>query len=270
MDDRHREVITRIAGSMGPVGNAASVPRLLAALWSDTLDGEGVARLVSAEPNLTMRILRVANSAYYGLSGTVSSVKRAVLILGHEAVRGIAAAGCLGRTIPASGNAAMGGGRLLRHSIATAVTAQALAEAVRLDRAGDAFIAGLLHDIGVAVQTHREGSDPQEQRALAELPHAAIGAVLIRAWNLPPWLEAVTQHHDAPLEAPPELRRLSAVVSLADALAGSRGFDHPFERHERNAETMAEVARVPAAVIERVMLEIPARANELYGALSRT
>ncbi len=271
MDDRHRQVIAKIAGAMGPVGNAASVPRLLAALWRDSLDGEGVARLVRRDPHLPLRILRVANSAYYGLSGTVSSVKRAVLILGHEAVRGIAAAGCLGRTIPANGDATVGGNRLLRHSIAAAVAAQALAEGVRLDRAADAFISGLLHDIGIAVQTHRHDSpDPQDSLAIAELPHAAIGAELIHAWNLPSWLESVTLHHEAPAQAPQELRRLTSIVSLADALAQRCGFDHPLENHAWQVEACAEAARIPTDLVARVSLEIPTRAGELFGALSRT
>ncbi len=270
MDEPCRKIIVRIAGQMGPVGSAAAVPRLLAALWGDALDGEGVARLVSAEPNLTMRILRVANSAYYGLSGKVSSVQRAVLVLGHDAVRGIAAAGCLGRTLPSQGSAAADGTRLLRHSIATAVAAQALAEGAHLPRRNDAFISGLLHDIGIAVRSHRQTAEDQaDQALLAGFSHAEVGAALISAWRLPSWLESVTLHHGMPGGAPPELRQLAYVVAIADKLAARCGFRHEEDEHQGRAEQYAEEARVPVALIERVEREVPALAAEMHGALSR-
>ncbi len=269
MDEHSRKIIVRIAGSMGPVASAATIPRLLAALWSDSLDGAGIARLVSTEPNLTMRILRVANSAYYGMSGTVSSVKRAVLVLGQDAVRGIAAAGCLGRALPSGADPAQGA-QLLRHSIATAVGAQALADAVRLEQRGDAFISGLLHDIGAAVIASLEAPTETADRSVLETwSHAEIGGVLIQAWNLPPWLSSLTAHHDDPLAAPADLRRLACIVSLADEMAQRLGMGYATDAHAHRTQEYAEAARVPPNALERAAAEVPVRTSEMFRALAR-
>src|ERR1700692_2204159 len=91
-----RTQILRAAASLGVLGSGAnSAPRIMGALCNPAVSPKQVAALVGREPALYARVLRVANSPYYGQSRSITTIDRALVILGTDAVRGIAAAACL-------------------------------------------------------------------------------------------------------------------------------------------------------------------------------
>jgi len=112
---------------------------------SDVSPGE-VESLVLGEPALYARVLRIANSAYYGQARSITTLSRAVVVLGLDAVRGIAAAACLDRTLPRGWkHPLVDMNAVVHHSVATAAAAEALARIRHPDLAAEAFVAGLLH-----------------------------------------------------------------------------------------------------------------------------
>ena len=178
-----------------------------------------VAALVATDPALTARVLRLANSAYYGSARQVAAVADAVALLGMKSVRNVCLlAGTypwLKGALPAYG---LPPGALLDHSLATAVAAHAVAGKAGLD-AESAFTAGLLHDLGkIALAmwvTPADGllkSREDEARVLG-FDHGQTGGELARRWNLPlPLVGAIACHH-LPCQG------LEDAVNVADALA---------------------------------------------------
>lgn len=164
-----------------------------------------VATLVATDPALTARVLRLANSAYYGNARQVAAVSDAILLLGMRGVRNLC---LLAGTYPwlQGGLAAyrLAPGALLSHSLATAIGSRAVAERTSEDRDA-AFTAGLLHDLGkVALAMWFKpadgviGSRDDERRVLG-FDHGQAGGELARRWNLPQSLVAAIACHHMPV-----------------------------------------------------------------------
>ena len=192
-----------------------------------------VARVLTMDQGLTARVLRLANSVFYGAARRISTVSDAIVLLGMRTVRNLAMASSvedvLGREV--SGYA-MRRGELWRHSCACANAAQSLAALTGYPVPEEAFVAGLLHDVGkVLLSVHMQTEFTNilklaeeeeisfmdaEQRVLG-FDHAEVGACVLERWNLPrPLVDAVRYHH-APM-AQPEFSRLTALVHVADTM----------------------------------------------------
>lgn len=230
--------------ALGASAGGASASRLLALLYDPAVDIERILHCLHSEPVMAARVLKVANAPYYGQSGRVGSVQRAVQLLGLTAIRGIAAASALDRLLPSKAGNPFDPLRFRRHSGAVACAAQGLSRRARLDIEGEAFLAGLLHDIGMLLLVKADaaamaryqmtaGDNEAQFRAAEEahfgLTHEAAGAVLIDAWALPDWLKAAVAQHHVALEQPASTRpqgtdALPLLLAVADRLADAAGF----------------------------------------------
>lgn len=232
-----------------------------------------LAAVIETDIALTARLLRLANSPYYGVPRQVASVANAVVLLGFDAVRALALSAACG--MPSDRDDGPHG--FWRHAITTAAASSVVAERVGV-APGDAFTAGLIHDLG-SVLLHRH--DPvrysQSQQAgdgriadilAAELrafgvTHAQVGAEAAEAWAFPrAFVEAIGNHHGAaePVHtlgrvvrvgealalsiehvpghpAEPELDRMLPLVRMADSQADSLR-DQTRERIERLADVL--------------------------------
>ncbi len=205
---------------------------------SPTGSVEGMARALGSDPSLAAQVLRLANSAFYGMPRRVGSIPQAVQLLGTRAVRNLALVSAtfpwLAR--PVSGYA-LGPGQLWTHALGTAVGASLVAERTRKANPDLAFTAGLLHDIGkvaMSVWLERklpgllriaeiEGTpfDAVERRVLG-YDHTQVGAHLGERWNLPSELiEAMRWHHQPDLAPTPD--PLIDAVHVADYLSMAMG-----------------------------------------------
>ena len=180
--------------------------------------------LLRVDPALAVRVLKVANSAFYG-SRSITSIDRALTVLGAVAVAGIAMVARFDANLAPQSAASASFLALRRHSLMTAVAAKALA--ARLDGGPwdreAAFVLGLLHDLGWIIQVQLgsghaphsaaqflEGSDPAE--------HALLSAALFAHWQLPDqFIEAVRHHHHLPASGP--LSVGSALLAVAEQCA---------------------------------------------------
>jgi HD-like signal output (HDOD) protein len=215
-----RAEILKAASRIGILsGGAQSGPGIMAALCHPEVSATQIAALMAKEPSLYARVLRVANSAYYGHARSITTVERALVLLGLEAVCGIAAAACLDRTLARAGkDELVNMEALMRHRHATAVAADSLARINQPELASEAFIAGLLHNLGIVVQIRldtrgikamldlRRNRDIRDIRELesaqAVVRHEECAAVIFEAWQLPESLIAATCHHHDPMMAP--------------------------------------------------------------------
>jgi HD-like signal output (HDOD) protein len=281
-----RAQILKAAATLGILAPGAdSVPRMLALLCDPQVDGSEIASLIARQPSMYARVLRVANSSYYGRPRSITTMERALLLLGRDAVRSIAAATCFDRTMARSlKGAAIDMQAVARHSLTTAAAAEALAAIARRRMTSEAFIAGLLHNLGIAVQVqldprgidamidaNRNGA-AQGIRAL-ESDHAMVGheeclAVVFEAWKMPDSLVAAAGHHHAPMEAPEPYRDLAALVNLGANLGLAIGASYPLEPApiERDSAAMLSLGLTDKH-LDAVAAQLPARVVALGSAL---
>jgi HD-like signal output (HDOD) protein len=282
-----RALIIKAASTLGVLrGGTQGAQQLLALLCDPDVNAGQVADALSREPALALRVLRVANSAFYGASRNIATVERAVALLGQDSVRGIAAAACLDRTVRLADAAApLDLDELVQHGFAVAVAAESLARHGHGALAADAFIAGLLHDLGIAVQisidqpganaliealrSHPDQGITDLECERVRVGHAQCAAVLFEAWQLPLALVEVARWHHAPLGAPAAHRELAALVHLGDQLALAGGTHHALEPQAppRNAAVM-ELLGLDDGDLDGVAAALPERLSQLREAFA--
>ena len=281
-----RAQILQAAATLGVLASgAASGPRMMAALCDPAISTAAVAALIEKEPTMVARVLRVANSSYYGQPRGIRTLERALQLLGLDAVRGIAAATCLDRGLVRESVTVLIEPRTLTlHSLATAAAAEALARARHPEVAPEAFIASLLHNLGIPVQVQvdRAGVEAmlaaraaQDTRALLtlEAEHARVGhaecmAVVYESWQLPESLVAATRYHHAPLSAPAAHQVLAAFVYLGGAVALACGYTYGLEPVAVTpAPEVLQLLGREVAALEAVREALPGRVAALIEAL---
>ena len=199
--------------------------------------------LLQLDPALAVRVLKVANSAFYG-ARSITTIDRAMTVLGAVAVAGIAMAARFDGSL-ASGCLDSGTfQQLRRHSLMTAVAAKLIvrgSERLEWDAEG-AFVLGLLHDLGWVVQAQiereerlRPGGAPIAPVAAAVAEHGLLSAALFAQWQLPAqFIGAVRDHHHPPGAGP--VSAGSALLLVAEQCAhhggDAFGTDHRPEESE--------------------------------------
>ncbi len=190
-----------------------------------------VAGAIEADPALAATLLKIANSAFYGLSGNVSSVQHAAVVLGRKTLEEvITMAGTsefLGKELPGYGLAA---GDLWRHSLTVAIASRQLALKKKPRLENDAFSAGLFHDLGRIIldphillekaqlerRVHEGGRHPvMAEKEVFGFDHADLTADLCENWNFPPAQFLAIKYHHAPSGSDGDM--LSYIVHVADA-----------------------------------------------------
>ncbi|MEO1008925.1 MAG: HDOD domain-containing protein [Planctomycetota bacterium] len=198
-------------------------------------------KVIANDPALSSRILKVVNSSFYGLPGQIGSINRAIVMLGLNAVKNIAIAASLAKLFR-GGDISQGfsARAVWEHAVACGAVTKMIADAAKVGMADEAFLAGLMHNIGLMVEMQYDrnklievvqqlavdGSgapsvDIREAEAnVFGADHQDFGRGLCEKWKFPSNFQLVTGFHHTPLEAPADGRRLPAMVYLADRLVG--------------------------------------------------
>lgn len=225
--------------------------RLEEALRDDNAAAERIASIIRHDPSLTASVLRVANSVIYRgkFSAKISSIPLAVARLGFTEVKRICMSSAL---IGAFEGYGMGIDHVefWKHSLAVATATNIFQkysskpEEVTRDELEDAFVAGLLHDVGMLVMDQffpdhlaevRSLSDQETiplvraENAILGIHHGEIGGILLSTWHLPDRVvDGVAWHHD-PDKSGERNRRVSQMVHLADFICVNQAIGHMLE-----------------------------------------
>lgn len=265
----------------------AVVLKLREYLNDPDVDFRALARVIEYDPGLTANVLQLANSAYFGWSREIASIKEAITRLGTERIFQMVLCMSVAPTVrkPVRGYG-LAPGVLWRHSVATALGAEKLAGRADSGEVGDAFTAGLLHDVGkVVLGTFVEIDDApireivmldqlafdESERMVLGIDHAEAAGVLLERWELPdPVVAAVRWHHD-PRRSQPECQELTDLVHVADLLCmeagwglGNDGLQYRF--HEESARRLG----VQIGDAERIIVEVALGLEELRGLFRAT
>ena len=188
--------------------------------------------LIGRDPALSARVLKVVNSAFYGLPRQIGSINRAISMLGLNAVKNIAIAASLAKLF--RGGALcdrFDAKELWDHSIAVATAARLLARESRMSSGDEAFLGGLMHDIGIMVELQSDRAklvkvfgDMQfdgngrpliefrmAERSVFGADHCHFGEALCEQWKFPRSLAVACAHHHDPMACPAESRQIGSI-----------------------------------------------------------
>jgi HD-like signal output (HDOD) protein len=196
-----------------------------------------IAEVISKDPSLSAKLLRIVNSAFYGFPKQIDTISRAVAIVGSDQLQLLTLGTsviALFRDIPST---LMNMGWFWKHSLACGITSRLIASYKNFQNIEQLFISGLLHDLGklIIFKNHpREAAAALSQAGRSEsfhfqmeqtflgFDHLQVGLALADKWKLPLSLQqAIGGHHD-PLKYPPSVD--AAVVNLADNLVNALGY----------------------------------------------
>ena len=230
---------TNIAELVKGVGDLVTLPDVFIRINQLVEDPDStiddITGAVSRDPSVTVRLLRVANSPFYGFSSTIETVSRAITLIGTSQIRNLALSTSVLRTFSGLPNELVSMDNFWRHSLYCALAARILATQARKSDPEAVFTAGLLHDIGELVIFNRLPEQAKEALLLVldsgdELPvyqaerqtmgfdHAQVGGELARQWHLPPLLQdCIACHHD--IQQAQYCPRETAIVHIANILA---------------------------------------------------
>ena len=235
--------------------------------------------IIRKDPALAAKVLKVVNSAFYGLPSQIASLDRAVLLLGLSAVKNLALAASLSHLFKAEGVTDQFTARdLWRHCIAVGVCARLLASAARSPEVDETFVAGLTHDMGLIVLQQlfpaqlREVADQCQlgaasfcsvEEEIIGADHQVFGNALAVRWKFPPGLRCAIATHHNPSEAGAELARMCATIYVADTLCSQArfGFWLTAQAQPLRPELLGAIGLDPGRV-QAVLAELPARIEE--------
>jgi putative nucleotidyltransferase with HDIG domain len=225
----------RLAPMVSEVGMLPSAPKafqeILSCLQGPTASIADAARIIARDVAMTANVIKMVNSAFFGSRRPVSTADRAVaylgldtlgaLVLGHSAFKSGVASGIKGFSLE----------QLWQHSLDVAVAARAVAvyQNFPQPKADEAFLAGMLHDVGkvvfatrAAVAADAGAATDRELSVQMDLHHAEVGAYLLGLWGFPnPIVEAVAFHH-APSQAAGDGLSLPSLIHIAEQLVRER------------------------------------------------
>lgn len=221
------------------------VAQIMVTMDQPTSSARDLERLIANDQAIAARLLKLANSAFYGLPGKVTSLSRAITLLGFNTVRSmVLTIGIVDRFSGPSTNKYFDRGQFWEHSLSVAVASKQLVGKDPTLNPEEAHIAGLLHDIGKVIADHsvpekylkamqllheQDVDQLDAERLAIGISHDEIGALVAVKWRFPDFIREALAYHHRPHEAE-EYHAIVGVVSLANEIV------HAFKRQEQEEQ----------------------------------
>ncbi|MBU5638622.1 HDOD domain-containing protein [Geomonas sp. Red69] len=205
--------------------------KVMELIESENATAEELAKIVSSDPAVAARVLKISNSSFYGCRRQIQTLSSAIVVLGFSTLRSLVVAASVKQVYKPYGLTEK---MLWEHSFAAGLAARIIARRTRAANEEEAFLAGLFHDIGKIIMNtldrdkfqevmqhcYNEGiTFGQAEKGVYPFTHDEVGAYVIKKWNFPEILTtAILQHHQLDFSDldDPALVNLTAVTSLAD------------------------------------------------------
>ena len=242
-----------------------------------------IAHVIETDQAIAARVLKIANSAYYGLSGMVSSIHQATVVLGYktleQVITMVSSSSMLGRHLKGY---QLNAGVLWKHSLATALASRMIAQKRAPSLESDAFSVGLIHDAGklaldpyVAAKRKELEAYAQAQaktfvqaeRAVLGFDHTEIAHDLCRKWKLPEPHAAAMRYHHTPAES--NGNQLAYIVYVADHVAAVSGYGaNPVDEETAVDPSALETLKLKQDDLEKMAAEVQTAVEEITQSLS--
>ncbi len=191
-------------------------------------------KIISADPALTGKMLRVANSAFYSLPNKVSNISRAFAVLGTNVITNIALSFVIANELRGEQQAQFNFNYFWRRSVTTAVAAKLVTELLKI-RDDDIFVTALLQDIGILTMylslgneyaaflknstEHPDTGVIKSEQKRFKFDHQHLGAILLKSWHLPESITMPLRYHHEPQKAPKKHSKIATILHIANLLA---------------------------------------------------
>jgi len=276
LSEESKKTIGQIIEATPEIKQLPMVARKIMAIVENPKSTAGdLEKIISSDQALTTRLLKIANSSFYGLLRKVNTLQRAILVIGFKQIKDIAISNA---ALNLYRNSDPFSQKLWEHAVGNAIATRMISLEFDRTEADEAFIAGLLHDLGkvVLIRAKPEETkaiwkaihDPKVDQLEMEMKifgfsHTHIGGALAHMWNLPEATEyTIRYHHHLReilwTEAPMELKTVIAIVGLADKYCRflGIGFDHPIKETDIFGSPEAEFLNIPKLRMEEYIEEI--------------
>jgi HD-like signal output (HDOD) protein len=254
-----------IASRLDELPTLPTVATELGKVINDPLaSSKDVEKVMSGDQSLTTKVLRLVNSAYYGIPGGVTNLNRAIAYLGFDTINQVVLTASIFSALKVNGDPVDFEMKAFwQHSVGVGMAAQAIGQAVKYQTPADLFTCGLIHDMGKValfvldphelsrIATHARTNDKTFQESELELEsvqHATIGRMLAEKWKLPVLIQNAIQHHHQtnPLKRggiSPELQQVVDITLLANLLVHALKYGHSGH---------SKIVNAPADLFERL------------------
>ena len=288
--------------------NLPTLPHILLKLFEscshDSVDLVEIAAIVSKDPSLSAKILKLVNSAYFGLPQKVQEINQAVVLVGTSGIRNMAICACVYEAFPKpKKNGSFNLKMFWWHSLRCAFLSKRIASEMTSGQADEAFVSGLLHDIGKVVlwvnfnsayealleNCRVDGQPLIEGEARLGATHCEVAAWLLDRWNFQPVIsDAVRYHHEPPARIAQALPMVQTVcvanflcqdtepgmnqgVELAQQILGLSSDDcfALIEKSGQEAKEVADALGIDISVDEPTQQAIDEKDQQVQDALVR-
>lgn len=232
-------LVRRLFSRISEVSTLPTVAVKIIEVANDPTTGaEDLLGAVQFDTALAARIMRTVNSSYYSMQNKVADLKLAITLLGFKEIRNLAMTAYIAQLFKkGSGHGTYTREGLWNHMIGVGIVAQLVAETCRRVPPREAYLAGLLHDIGLILEdqylnkpfckvidllTENTLLRDVEHKVMG-FDHAELGEYVASQWSLPRHLTATIRYHHSPLEYEGEHRDMVFVVALADFFCNVKG-----------------------------------------------
>lgn len=249
-----------------------TITQIMDVLEDDKSDAKDLEREIMKDQGLTAKILKLANSAYYGVSRNIKSVSEATVLLGFQAIRSMVLATTVGKVLVKElPGYALGEAELWHQSQICAITARVIAKKIKFRKPDQVYTAGLLRDIGKVILDHymkeqyilivetvsdNTKSFIEVEEELLGYNHAEVGAKIGEKWLLPEELIEAIRYHHTPEKATIN-KKMTAMIHIADGLVMMMGFNIGIDGLSYNfSEEAMELLKLNELELEEIMSEV--------------
>lgn len=183
--------------------------KVMQLIESECTTAEELARIVSADPAVAARVLKISNSSFYGCQRQIQTLSHAIMMLGYNTLRSLVVAASVKQVYKPYGLTEK---MLWEHSFGAGLAARIIAHHTRIINEEEAFLGGLFHDIGKIIMNffdsqkfqsvmqkcfNEEISFTEAEHQVYSYTHSEVGALVIKKWNFPEMLmKSILQHND--------------------------------------------------------------------------
>ena len=242
MTEESKKRYQRIIQDLGQIPTMPTIAAKVMQIVNDPhSSAEDVAKFISRDVALTSKVLRLANSAFYGIPRTISSVNSAIVILGFNTIRSLVLSASVLKVFPAKpGLVAFDRKAFWKHSFMVGIASRMVAQIYRKRKLVDmetAFSAGLLHDIGKIILEQYSNDDYlpvlkaakdqgiplyMAEKALLGMSHADVSGMLVDKWQMPNELKGPIVNHHSPMDDKAS-QDMACIVHYANHLCHLKG-----------------------------------------------
>lgn len=242
MSEETKKRYQRIIQDLGQIPTMPTIAARVMQIVNDPhSSAEDVAKFISRDVALTSKVLRLANSAFYGIPRTISSVNSAIVILGFNTIRSLVLSASVLKVFPSKpGLVSFDRKAFWKHSFMVGIASRMVAQIYRKKRLVDletAFSAGLLHDIGKLILEQYSNDDylpvlkaakekgvplVLAEKSLLGLTHADVSGMLVDKWQMPNELRGPIAFHHNPSEDKTS-QEMAGIIHYANHLCHLKG-----------------------------------------------